>query len=396
MDINRVPFVLIVALSLAAAALAAAGDAPPRCDPLPEPPLAPERPETYANTTPVERVRFFHAGLTAFTRVETPASGLGPVFNGTSCAACHAAPAVGGSSRTTVARFARTELRFDAMPERGGPLIQRHGVCTATCAVAGEVVPIEATRVSLRDTQPLFGLGLVDAVPDEHILVRADRLDLDRDGISGKPQFVNGRVGRFGWKAQIPTLAEFAAVAALNELGITSPALPAEVAPQGGPVVCDYRADPEDDGSHVAALTDFMSLLAPLPRRRLSTVARHGRTAFRRVGCTACHVPSLRTGPHVVRALGERRARIFSDLLLHDMGPELADGMEQGTADGAEFRTAPLMGVAHSAPYLHDGRAETLEAAIAAHGGEAARSRDRFARLSPRKQAALSTYLSTL
>ena len=109
----------------------------------------------------------------------------------------------------------------------------------------------------------------------------------------------------------------------------------------------------------------------------------------------ACHLDKLRTGASSVAALNNRRVRLFSDLLLHDMGT-LGDGIEQGEASGSEFRTAPLWGVAQSAPYLHDGRAATLEDAIAAHGGEGQAARDRFLALSPSERAALVAYLESL
>ena len=153
--------------------------------------------------------------------------------------------------------------------------------------------------------------------------------------------------------------------------------------------------DPEDDGSNVAAFADFMTLLAPLPTGPRSRQVMVGRGLFRRIKCSTCHLDKLRTGTSPVAALSNRRVRLFSDLLLHDMGA-LGDGIEQGEASGNEFRTAPLWGVARSVPYLHDGRAATLDDAIAAHAGEGQAARDRFLALSASERAALLAYLNAL
>jgi CxxC motif-containing protein (DUF1111 family) len=143
-------------------------------------------------------------------------------------------------------------------------------------------------------------------------------------------------------------------------------------------------------------VTGFLLLLAPLPRvdqpRPLA-----GRIVFRRIGCETCHTTRLRAGrSHPVRALRGRRVALFSDLLLHDLGPALADGIAQGFASGSDFRTPPLWGARESAPYLHDGRAATLEEAIALHGGEAARSLARFHALGAKRRAALLAFLRAI
>lgn len=365
---------------LAGAAVSAADDRPP--------------PRPFDHLAPAAAARFA-AGLRQFETRETPATGLGPVFNAASCAVCHAEPTTGGSSATFVTRFGRVGRQgFDPLTNEGGPVIQTEGIVTDSCAVAGETVPPDATIVARRETPPLFGLGLVDAIPDAAILRLAAANARRHDGISGRPNLVRGRVGRFGWKAQVATLLEFTAVAYQNEIGITSPTFPDEVAPQGGPPVCDLVPDPEDDGTRIDSVTAFLLLLAPPARGARTKGLRAGRIAFHRALCARCHVASLRTGQgHPIRALRGIRVPVFSDLLLHDMGPLLADGLSQGDATGTEFRTAPLWGVGGSAPYLHDGRAATLEDAIAAHGGEAAGSRDRFFALPDEARRALITFL---
>ena len=353
--------------------------------------------EPYANLSEADAERF-EDGLEDFAEIEVATSGLGPVFNGASCAECHHQPTIGGSSDRMVTRFGRAGLggAFDDMAAFGGSLLQPQGITTGSCSQVGETVPPEATVVARRQSPALFGLGLVDAIADDRILKLADPTDRNNDGISGRAHLVGGRVGRFGWKADVATLREFAAGAYRDEMGITSPSFPSESAPQGGPATCDPVPDPEDDGAGVDAFTDFLTLVAPLPPLPLSADARLGRALFRRARCRGCHSDKLKTGVHALRVLHKRRVRLFSDLLLHDMGPELADGIGQGDASGSEFRTAPLWGVRASAPYLHDGRAATLEAAIALHGGEAAASRDAFLALDPASRARLVAYLNVL
>src|SRR5438105_6226644 len=357
-----------------------------------------DEPPRYPGLSRAERLRF-ETGRIRFQTRETVASGLGPVFNADSCVACHAEPAPGGASATFVTRFGRTEVSgtFDPMTDVGGPVLQANGIVGDGCAVAGEVVPPDATIRTRRKTPPLFGLGLVDTIPDREILRLADPDDRDHDGIAGRPNLVGPRVGRFGWKAHIVTLRQFTASAYANELGITSPELPNEVKPQGGPVVCDTVPDPEDDGTRLDAVTRFVLLLAPLPRPGAVAAVGAGRVAFRRVGCEACHTKRLHAGrTHPVRSVRGRRVPLYSDLLLHDMGAALGDGIVEGFAGPNDFRTAPLWGVRASAPYLHDGRAATLEEAILLHGGEASAARARFADLPSAARAALLAFLASL
>jgi len=293
--------------------------------------------------------------------------------------------------------FARAgEGGFDPLEALGGPVLQERGLETTGCTVPGEIVPWVADVVALRDTPPAFGAGLVEGARDDVILRKADPNDKNRDGISGRAHMVGGRVGRFGWKAQYATLDELLAAHARDQLGITSPAEPAESAPQGVPAPCDPASDPEDDGTTFASQADFLRLLAPLALVKPTKIERQGRAAFRKARCHLCHVDKLRTWPNPVRVLHAKPVPLFSDLLLHDMGPELADGIVVGDASASEFRTAPLWGVGRSAPYLHDGRAPTLDAAIVAHGGEASSSRDRYLALTPAQREALIAFLGSL
>ncbi len=355
----------------------------------------------------------FNDGLAEFKDEETIADGLGPVFNGKSCAECHAVPSVGGSEPNLgVARETRIGgPNGDPLVNLGGPLLQQRAISLPGCNnLAGEVVPQEATFVSLRLSTPLFGAGLMEAIPDTTILQNAD----PGDGISGRPNFVfnpdtrKTELGRFGWKAQVATLHQFAGDAYLNEMGITNPSFPNENRPQGQPIPpgCDTVTDPEDNGSGVKAFENFMKFLAPAPRRTITDqVLRDqvlkGEIVFRSkisggIGCASCHVPMMMTGNNSVKALSQQQVNLFSDLLLHDMGPGLADGIVQGMAQENEFRTAPLWGLSRRNRFMHDGGSNTIEGAILRHDGEAKTARDRFERLSPSERDALLAFLGSL
>ena len=355
--------------------------------------------------TPQETAHFM-AGLEDFLEVETVEDGLGPVFNGKSCAECHAVPSVGGSEPNVgVARQTRIGRLFNKVFDpldgsvsvnRGGGLLQQRAINLPGCHLKGEVVPPEATIVSLRNTTPLFGAGLIEAISDKTILLNESN--------GGKANHVlnpdTGRteIGRFGWKAQVATLHQFAGDAYLNEMGITNPSFPHENLPQGEPIPsgCDTVADPEDDGSGVTAFTNFMRFLAPAPRRPVTVQVQLGEQVFSQIGCASCHVPTMTTGPNSVAALSNQRVNLFSDLLLHAMGAGLADGIEQGRAKGDEFRTAPLWGLSRRDRFMHDGGSNTIEKAILRHGGEAQNARDRFGGLSPADHDALLAFLDSL
>ena len=204
-------------------------------------------------------------------------------------------------------------------------------------------------------------------------------------------------VGRFGWKNQVPTVHQFSGDAYLNEMGITSPEFPDENCPGGdcSLLACNPLPGINDDGEGIVAFTDFMTLLAPPPRRFMNLQAWAGKQVFAAIGCTHCHWDTLRTGDSPVASLDHVTFHPYSDFLLHDMG-SLGDGIVTGDARGREFRTAPLWGLSAIALYLHDGRAKTVKDAILAHDGQARRARERFARASARDQAALMSFLATL
>jgi CxxC motif-containing protein (DUF1111 family) len=347
----------------------------------------------------------FAAGKTEFLNVETVAGGLGPIFNDVSCVACHFEGGAGGASRTFVTRFGRvTNGVFDPLVELGGPLLQRRAIAPAYL----EVVPREANVVARRITTPLFGAGLIEAIPDSVIASYASVVK--PDGIKGRaasvidPVTSASRVGRFGWKAQHATLDGFAADAYLNEMGVTSRYFPQENAPNGKRAlltVADKVLDPEDalaagaEKSDLNLAADYMRLLAPVPRLAPTTVIKSGEAVFAQVGCAVCHVPSMKTGTSPVAALANQTVNLYSDLLLHDMGA-LGDGIVQAPATAREMRTSPLWGLRLRSLYLHDGRASTVELAIMAHDGEARAVRDRYAKLPAASRLALSAFLNSL
>jgi CxxC motif-containing protein (DUF1111 family) len=347
----------------------------------------------------------FASGQEEFENVETPDGGLGPVFNNVSCAACHTTPVTGGASTNRVTRFGRmTRGVFDPLTDKGGSLLQ----AMAIDPLAQEFIPPEANVVAQRVTTPLFGLGLIEAIPDGAIRQLASQRK--PDGVTGRVSEITDvttglpRVGRFGWKAQQATLLAFAGDAYLNEMGITSRFFPVENAPNGTTnllQIFDAIADPEDavdpatGRSDIDAAADFMRFLGPPPRLPLTPNAMAGQTTFQQINCAACHQPQLQTGPHAIAALDRKPVNLFSDLLLHDMG-SLGDGIGQAAAGTREMRTAPLWGLRVRPAYLHDGRAPTVDAAIRAHDGEAARSRDNYLRLSPAQKNQLLEYLNSL
>lgn len=350
----------------------------------------------------------FAAGFYAFRQRENADSGLGPVFNDVSCIACHGAPAPGGGSRRTVTHFGRvTDGDFDPLAHLGGTLLQERALRPGL----RERIPAEANITTRRVTTPLFGAGLLEAIPDATLRAAASAPGKP-DGIRGRVSLVRDvatgaeRVGRFGWKAQHATLLAFSADAYVNEMGITNRFFRADNAPNGDLARLDGAdrvLDPEDEAdpatgkADVDRVSDYMRLLAAPDRMASSTTpaVRAGQALFTSLACAACHTPELRTGPSAIAALANKRVPLYSDLLLHDMGP-LGDGIAQGSAGPRDMRTAPLWGLGRRNVYLHDGRATTIDAAVCAHAGEAAPSRDRYAALPAAQRDRLIAFLRSL
>jgi CxxC motif-containing protein (DUF1111 family) len=359
--------------------------------------------EPLPGLTADERDRF-NIGRDDFEEEETVADGLGPVFNDTSCAVCHSNPAVGGDSNTVETRIGRiSQDKFDPMTAYGGPLIQSQGIASGG-PCSGETVPPEADYVADRKTTPLFGLGLVDNVPDDMFKQIAKSQQKHAPAVAGTPHMVTDvasgkvKVGRFGWKAQIATLRTFSGDAYLNEMGITNLIFPKENAPQGDAsqlASCDAVKGLEDDGEGVEAFTDFMTFLGAPPRGPITSPVQAGEEIFHEIGCALCHYPTLETGPNTIIALDQVTFHPFSDFLLHDMG-DLGDSIEQGQAKGSQMRTAPLWGRRVRKRFLHDGRADTIEEAILAHDGQGQGARKLFQDLSSSDLQALIKFLKSL
>ena len=332
----------------------------------------------------------FSAAARLFTKRYTIADGLGPVFNDGSCADCHRTPAVGAASNRLVTRFGReADGFFDPLIERGGSLLQTRGIGSVTTPAGsftftGERIPADATVVSHRRTTGLQGLGLVEAVSGDTWFAIADAEAQTDPSTAGRPALVLDlatrlpAVGKFGWKAQVPTLHQFAGDALLNESGITNPDFPAENCPAGDCSRLDFNPVPamNDDGRDVDALTGFMRLLAPPARGAITDAVASGEQVFAEIGCNGCHLPSIQTTASRIGALDRVTFHAYSDFLLHDMGA-LGDGIVQGQAGGREMRTAPLWGLRFAPRLLHDGSANGVEQAIARRDGQAARSRAR-------------------
>ncbi|MEO0532695.1 MAG: di-heme oxidoredictase family protein [Cyanobacteria bacterium P01_A01_bin.123] len=255
----------------------------------------------------------------------------------------------------------------------------------------------EGVVISNRIPLPVFGLGLLEAVSEEVVLQSADPEDLDGDGISGRPNRVwdvlqqTDVLGRFGWKANAPDLLQQTASAYANDMGVSNPLFPA----------ADGTEDIDMD--ILEAATIYVQTLAVPARTEINdTQVRRGEQLFADANCAACHLSELRTGPHEIPALVNQTIHPYTDLLLHNMGPDLADNRPDFQASGEEWRTPALWGlglvqtVLPYSTYLHDGRARTIEEAILWHGGEAADAQEAFRTMDSVDRDALIAFLKSL
>jgi len=318
---------------------------------------------------------------------------VGPLFNGRGCLDCHSSPAAGGMGITEdafVVRFGRTrDGAHDPMLEQGGPVARAHSIrdLGGPCGQGRTGVPAGANVTSRRSAMTLRGSSLIDTILDVAIFnVQAAQPAEVRGRVH---LLADGRVGKFGWKAGTPTLVEFMAEALRDEIGITNPLRPDDF--RG----CGEKANEgtDIDGLPLTALVAFLNTIDP-PAPSAACLASPGATLFASIGCASCHTPSL-PGPGSPTA-AQKPVRLYSDLLLHDLGPEMSDGIVQGSAQGHEFRTAPLWRAADRSHFLHDGRAATLSAAIAAHGGQGAGARSAFQALPAADQQALLAFLGCI
>jgi CxxC motif-containing protein (DUF1111 family) len=350
----------------------------------------------------------FSLGLQDFAEVESAEEGLGPAFNGTSCAVCHSVPAIGGFGIMTEVRAGRRDEqgRFVPLSQGSDSLFQMFSIPSHSCQ---PVIPSDANIIARRAPIPLFGAGLVEAIADETLLALQDPNDDNRDGVSGRAAVIidigtgDRRVGRFGWKAQHATLMAFGADAYRNEMGITNDLFPTELAFGISPErmrLCDPIPDPEDriepatKRRGIDNFESFMKFLGQPPRGAVDDQARAGERVFGEIGCAACHIPAMTTGRSENPLFDRKTVALFSDLLLHDVGT--GDGIDQAAATGAEIRTPALWGLRDRRPLLHNGSAATIDAAIERHAGEAERVRAAFYALPADRRAALLAFLMTL
>ena len=350
------------------------------------------------------QLNFFNQAKTVFQEVDVVDDGLGPRFNLDSCAGCHSQPAIGGTApavnpQIAVARKAGATNVIPSFITSNGPIREARfisdGGVHQLFTIAGRTdaggcaleQPDFATEqrnnnVRFRIPTPLFGTGLIENIADDTIRANRDAVNANNGvGISGK---VNrngndGTITRFGWKAQNKSMLLFAGEAYNVEMGVTNEMFQNEINTKSG---CSTNGIPEspsnpDATSPFDALSDIedfsyfsRNLAAPTPSATTpggATSINAGRNTFNQIGCAQCHTPSFTTAASSTAALSGKQANLFSDLLVHNMGPGLADSIVQGLANGDEFRTAPLWGLGQRVFFLHDGRTSNLNTAIAAH-----------------------------
>ncbi len=374
-----------------------------------------------------EQLATFERGKAVLNKRFGLSDGLGPAFNVTFCGACHERPAAGGSSALYrnffigARRDAKGAFVFSESQGAAGGVLRMFNY--DPMFPARPVVPADTTIFAQRNAIPMFGVGLMAELTDEEILSRADPDDANGDGISGRPNHDRGFVGRFGLKCQTVSIEGFIRGPLFNHLGITSNPLTNEqraqlpvnsaarqklidahrvvtpgdpkfgphdqaAASDGPNFDNDGVPDPEMSSQDLFDVVSFSMLLAAPAFDPPTFQTNHGRELFHSSRCTDCHIPRL-NGPR-----GPVPA--YSDFLIHDMGPDLADGIEMKEATGSEFRTQPLWGISAEGPYLHDGRAATIHDAIVAHGGEASAARDIFNMLSEQDQTDIVEFLLSL
>lgn len=398
--------------------------------------------------------RYFEVGREDFEEVETVDDGMGPRMNLDSCGGCHSQPATGGTSPAvnpqklfasggadSVPSFVASdgpirEARFihnaDGTPDGGVhalfTITGRSGAGGCTLAQPDFAKEMANANVIFRIPTPVFGAGLIEQIPDAAILANlgANQSVKRSLGIRGRANFQvagraitgqankngnDGTIARFGWKAQNKSLLLFSGEAYNVEMGISNELFQTE---RDETPECQYATVPNDvTNTDAAAPLDafsgiekfafFMRFLdAPRPSPDApggaQSIAR-GKATFANVGCVYCHTPSFVTAKSSIAALSEKAVNLYSDLLVHDMGIGLADGITQGEAGPREFRTAPLWGLGQRIFFLHDGRTNDLQAAIRAHsstGSEANVVVRNYGSLTERQRQDLLNFLRSL
>lgn len=358
----------------------------------------------------------FDEGDARFEDVFREATGLGPLYIRHACSSCHAddARGPGAVTKMIVVEVDGVTPATDQSALPFGHTVRPQLAADATQPLAPPEGP-ENVLVTRRFGPPVFGRGYLEAIADEEIervageqAVRGDAIHgrINRVAWQSEPNpdqpyhaFVPGSIGligRFGLKARIATLDEFTADAYQGDMGITSPLRPVELDNPDG-LADDRLAGVDIDAETVNLTADYVRFLR-IPER--GAAGARGQRLFSEVLCAVCHVPSLRTrDDYPIEQLADVDALIYSDLLLHDMGDTLADGLVEGEAGPRDWKTAPLMGLRHMVSYLHDGRAATIDAAITGHrgpGSEANEAIDRFEALGDSDRDALVSFVEGL
>lgn len=387
------------------------------------------------------------------TFVTAPAEvnpGLGPIYNNISCINCHSRDGRGRPPRIDgklVSMLFRISLPNTEEEQIGKPPIPVPGYGTQLnnraifgtpaegnvkityteqplVTADGTSIPLQYPHYTITDTyHPLpenievsprvapvvFGLGLLEAIPEETILSNADETDINADGISGKPNYVwdvvnnTYTLGRFGWKANQPNLLQQVASAYHDDMGVTTSLFPLENS-TGQVQLKENRTVPEVSDDILDVVTFYVQTLAVPARRNIDDPkVKHGEQLFAQAQCSSCHIPTMRTGVLAgVPSVSNQTIHPYTDLLLHDMGTELADYRPDFHASGKEWRTPPLWGIGllrtvngHT-NLLHDGRARNLMEAILWHGGEAEKSREATLQMSQTERDALIAFLESL
>lgn len=373
--------------------------------------------------------------------------GIGPIFNNSSCVSCHPKD---GRARfpNDINELSGFFLRA-SMPgnnEVGGPIpvpnfgtqLQNQSIFQVQPEVQFEVTytPIEevftdGTVVTLqkpvyrisesytafpseallspRLAPPVFGLGLLEAIPEAQILANVDVMDTDGNGISGKANYVydpisqSQQLGRFGWKANTATILDQIASAYNHDMGVTNPLHSTETGLGQTNGEDGLGDDPEISEEILQQVTFYCQTLGvPAPRNTDNEAVRYGATLFEEIGCTHCHVPSFTTGTNHLEPVNNQTIYPYTDMLLHDMGEHLADNRPDFLASGVEWKTRPLWGIGLTqvvnghTHFLHDGRAKNITEAILWHGGEAYNSKENFKNLVQTEREALLAFINSL
>lgn len=376
--------------------------------------LGPAEPEEYElldgpleDLTQAEARRFVSGDVAFNDQIFTVETGLGPIFTGTSCVSCHAGDGK-GHPFVKFTRFGQSLPGVNEYLDQGAPQLQNRAIP----GYEPEELPPGAPHGDL--VAPIVtGLGFLDAVTDEDLIAMSDPDDLDGDGISGRvhwndrPEYVKDRPGtiskdgkyisRFGKKARMYDLLHQTADAYNQDIGINSIYEPYDT----------YSGDmvqPEIDMKTINDVVFYLKTLkAPIQRDQDNPDVIAGSELFDQANCTACHKPTLRTGYSPIEAISYKEFHPYTDLLLHDMGPELDDGYTEGYALSSEWKTPPLWGIGLSKDsqggqyyLLHDGRARSIEEAILYHGGEAENSRNYYESLNQSEKNQLLKFIESL